>query len=229
MVFLYILLGILAFFSLIMFIPVKLGVQYREKAELYLKILFIKIKLSPRKKKVNLKKYTPHAMEKARKKKIKAQIKKEKRLAKKKASKTKTTSNSDKKKMSKLKEIFSHPTDIPSFITDIYDIISTVTGKFSKRLKIKIVNFNINIGSDNAAKTAILYGGVCAGINALITLLVHHTRYNENDNDNISVIPDFTSEKTVCDIHLQISLRPGQVFTFLFSALPEIFRIVDYI
>lgn len=227
MVFLYILLGILLFFSLIMFIPVKLGIQYKEKAELYLKILFVKIKLSPRKKKVNLKKYSHHAMEKARKKKIKQQIKKEKKLAKKNAARSKA--NTKEKKVSKLRDIFTHPTDIPAFLTDVYDIISTVTGKFSKRLKIKIVNFNVNLGSDNAAKTAILYGAVCAGINTLITVLVHHTRYNENDNDNISVIPDFTSEKTVCDIHLQISLRPGQVFTFLFSALPEIFRIVDYI
>ena len=224
MVFLYILLGILALFLLIMFIPVKLGIQYNEKAELYLKIFFVKIKLSPRKKKVNLKKYSPRAMEKARKKQIKKRIKEEKKLVKKAGKKKKAE-----KKPSKLKEIFSHPTDIPSFITDVYDILSIVTDKFTKRLKVRILSLNIDIGSDNAARTAILYGSVCAGVNALLSSLVHFTRYDENDNDNITVTPNFISEKTVCDVHLQVSLRPGQVFTFIISVIPEIFRVLDYI
>ena len=89
MVFLYILLGILALFLLVMFIPVKLGIQYNEKAELYLKIFFVKIKLSPRKKKVNLKKYSPRAMEKARKKQIKKRIKEEKKARQKSGQKEK--------------------------------------------------------------------------------------------------------------------------------------------
>lgn len=225
MLFLYILLGILAFFVLIMFIPVKFGVQYKENAEIYLKVLFIKIKLSPRKKKVNIKKYSPRAMEKARRKKIKQQIKKEQKLIKKSNKKKKNTE----KKVSKIKDILSHPTDLPSFITDIYDILSIVTDKFTKRLKIKILSCNVDIGSDNAAKTAILYGSVCAGINALLSALVQFTRYNEKDNENITVTPNFISEKTVCDVHLQVSLRPGQLFTFLISSIPEIFRILDYI
>ncbi len=224
MTFLYVLLGILIFLILVMFIPVKFGIQYKEKAEIYLKILFVKIKLSPRKKKVNLKKYSPRAMEKARQKKIKKQIKQEQKLIKK-AGKKKNTEE----KPSKIKEILSHPTDIPSFITDVYDILSIVTDKFTKRLKVRILSCNIDIGSDNAAKTAILYGSVCAGINGLLSALVHFTRYNEKDNENITVTPDFTSEKTVCDVHLQVALRPGQVFTFLISAIPEIFRILDYI
>lgn len=204
-----------------MLIPVKFGIQHREKTELYLKILFIKIKLSPRKKKVKIKKYSPRAMEKAEKKERKKRLKEEKKLLK--------PSKAKEKPPSKIKEIFRHPTDIPAFITDIYDILSILLSKFTKRLKIRILNCSISLGSDNAAKTAILYGSVCAGINALITALVQFTKYNENDNDNIAVTPDFTSEKTECDIHLQVSLRPGQLFTFLFSAIPEIFRVLDYI
>ena len=102
MVFLYISLGILAFFTLIMFIPVKFGIQYKENAEIYLKVLFIKIKISQKKKKVNIKKYSPRAMEKARQKKIKKQIKKEQKLIKKSNKKKKNAE----KKVSKTQLVF---------------------------------------------------------------------------------------------------------------------------
>ena len=157
MLWLYILLGIVIFFTLILLIPVKLDISSTDKTELYLKILFIKIKLSPRKKKINIKKYSPKAMEKARKKAEKKALAKQKKILKKKVKPQKTKE----KKPSKIKEIFKHPTDIPAFVTDVYDIISILVGKFSKRIKINVKSCNVIIGTDNAAKTAIVYGAVC--------------------------------------------------------------------
>ena len=225
MLWLYILLGIIIFFTLILLIPVKLDISSTDKTELYLKILFVKIKLSPRKKKINIKKYSPKAMEKARKKAEKKALAKQKKILKKKLKPQKTKE----KKPSKIKEIFKHPTDIPAFVTDVYDIISILVGKFSKRIKINVKSCNIVIGTDNAAKTAIVYGAVCAGINALLSLLVQFTNYDERDTENINISPDFTSEKIQSSIYVRITLRPGQLFTFLFSVLPEIFRVLDYI
>lgn len=225
MTWLYILLGIIIFFTLILLIPVKIDISSSDKTELYLKILFFKIKLSPRKKKIKIKKYSVKAMEKARKKEEKKALAKQKKILKKKVKPQKVKE----KKPSKIKEIFMHPTDIPAFITDIYDILSIIVGKFSKRVKINIKECDISLGTDNAAKTAILYGGVCAGINTLLSLLVQFTNYDDRDTENINVVPNFTSDKTNFNIYLRVSLRPGQLLTFVFSILPQIFRVLQYV
>lgn len=227
MVYLYILIGILAFFLLVLFIPVSLGLTVKEQTGLYVKIGFIKIGILPKKKKkLNIKKYTPKALQKKQEALKRKEEKKRLKKAKKKQKKKVSTTGKNKSKMAK---IFSSPSEVPEFLSDAADLIVLLTSKFSRRLKVRILSCNIRIGSDNAAKTALLYGGICSGINALSAFLSQFTRYDDKDMENVNVYPDFLYEKLECEIHIRISLRPGQIFTFLFSALPEILRIYDYL
>ncbi len=227
MVYLYILIGILIFFILILFVPVSLGLTVNEQTGLYVKIGFIKIGILPKKKKkLNIKKYTPKALQKKQEALKRKEEKKRLKKAKKKQKKKVSTTNKNKSRIAK---IFSSPSEMPDFLSDAADLIVLLTSKFSRRLKVRILSCNIRIGSDNAAKTALLYGGICSGINALSAFLSQFTRYDEKDIENVNVYPDFLYEKLECEIHIRISLRPGQIFTFLFSALPEILRIYDYL
>lgn len=227
MVYLYILIGILAFFLLVLFIPVSLGLTVKEQTGLYVKIGFIKIGILPKKKKkLNIKKYTPKALQKKQEALKRKEEKKRLKKAKKKQKKKVSTTGKNKSKMAK---IFSSPSEVPGFLSDAADLIVLLTSKFSRRLKVRILSCNIRIGSDNAAKTALLYGGICSGINALSAFLSQFTRYDDKDMENVNVYPDFLYEKLECEIHIRISLHPGQIFTFLFSALPEILRIYDYL
>lgn len=227
MVYLYILLGILAFILLVLFIPVSIGLTVKEATGLYVKVGFIKIGILPKKKKkLNVKKYTPKALQK---KQEALKRKEEKKLLKKAKKKQKKKVSTTGKNKSKIAKIFSSPSEIPEFLSDAADIMILLTSKFSRRLKIRIMSCNIRIGSDNAAKTALLYGSICSGINALSALLTQFTRFDDRDIENVNVYPDFLYEKLDCEIHIRFSLRPGQIFTFLFSALPEILRIYDYL
>lgn len=227
MVWLYILLGILALFLIILFIPVSVGITAGDKLTVYLKVAFIKIGLVPKKKKkLNVKKYTPSAL--AKKEAALKRKEEKKRLKKAKKKKKKKVSTTGKNK-SKIAKTFSAPSEIPDFLSDAIDILTILSSKFTRRLKVRILRCCVRVGSDNAAKTALLYGGICSGINAFAAMLTQFTRFDPSDTENISVYADFLYEKLDYDLHLRISLRPGQIFTFLFSALPEIFRIYDYL
>ncbi len=209
-----------------MLIPVAVGINVEKEMEVYLKIAFFRFRIIPKKrKKINLKKYTPEALakaeEKRKKKEEKKRLKKEKKNKKKKKSANKNAS--------KLSSTLKSPTQLPALISDVIDIVSILSVKFFRKLKVNILNFKIRVGSDNAAKTALLYSGICTAVNSILALLCQFTKYDERDIENLEVHPDFLYEKTDVNIHILFTLRPGQAFTFLFSALPEIFRILDYL
>ena len=93
--------------------------------------------------------------------------------------------------------------------------------KIKKYLKIKIYKANINIGADDAYKTAQLY----ANINQAAYYL-HEIIYN-NFNlkvKNINISPDFLSEKVDFDIDIKISMKLGAGFNIAISGAMEFLR-----
>ena len=140
--------------------------------------------------------------EKQARKDEKARLKAEKKRLKKKKEKIideaeKTAKKAEKSPAEKIEAIF----ELISFILDEFP-------RLASYIRTEVRELKINVGSPDAAKTAELYGGICAVSSALLELLDCKTRLKAYDSGDVAVNADFFSEKTsaVADITMAISL-----------------------
>lgn len=196
---LIILFSILILIALILLIRIKVIIDYRgEDIKLKLRILGIPIKLLPRnqkKKKIKLSDYSYKKRQKALQKKPK-NVKKKKEVA-------------------KVKEKPSITEAIPT----IADIVKYLMKKFFGHLRIDVTEIKITVGTDDAAKTAIMFGIVNQAAAALFDLLSTITNVKKNKKNEIAVYADFTSDKTVININLGFSLRVWHLFSIALGTL----------
>ena len=87
-----------------------------------------------------------------------------------------------------------------------------------KRLKIKTTKIIIAVGSDDAAKTAMLYAGVNNLVIAIVAFLDNYRKLKNLKKSNIVVSADFVSEKCSADIEISFSLRVWQIIEVLFAS-----------
>ncbi len=211
---LIILLSLLLLLVGLMLLKIKLTVEASENAELYLKILFFKIKLYPKKqKKIKLKDRTKKSLmrkeQKQKRRAQKKQRKKEKTALKKKQKAQESTKETPKKKKS------------VGEIVDLVGLIGKLTGaffsRFSRRLRLDITKVHITVGTEDAATTAIYYGAICSGVDVLLSILDNTTNISPKEKRDILVNADFLSSKTELDIKLSASLRVWHLFDILLS------------
>ena len=108
------------------------------------------------------------------------------------------------------------PDTAPEMIEQLYDMLSVIVEKFARRLHIKFFTLDATIGSDNAAKTAILYGGACSAAGMIASLLSQYTDA-KNKKNGIRIAPDFLAEKTAVSADVSAKIYVGGVFTYLFE------------
>lgn len=116
---------ILLIIVMILFLPVHVTAAVKDEAKVFLRILFVRIKLFPMKEKPKKKKKNRSQSRKSQRK------KRRKREGKR---------------------------DIPSLVRSVADILGVFLRQFSKHVKIRVLRYKIIIGTDDAAKTALLYG-----------------------------------------------------------------------
>ncbi len=94
-------------------------------------------------------------------------------------------------------------------------------GKFHLRVR----KLHIRIGTDDAAKTAILYGVVVQSASYLLAWIDSHILHVERDDGALRIEPNYLEAKVraevdiVCSVHLSAALRIG--VRMLFSYLTE--------
>lgn len=93
--------------------------------------------------------------------------------------------------------------DTADFLQNLFREIFTLLGHSEKSIKIKRFSVDISVSSQDAAQTALLYGGLCAGIYPVCSFILKKIKHN-NKNITISVRPDF--DKTVCEYDVKILL-----------------------
>ena len=153
-------------------------------------------------KEIRLKDYTPRRIRKRRKK---AHIKK--RIAAEKAALRKKRIKDSKLSMKNLRlvRLLLH------LIRDIYrPIISAI--------RIRVDRLFVSVGTEDAAKTAILYGVAAQGAAYILALLDSFTKTRIN-NEETAVIADFTATKTVTDIKIRILISPLRIIGLYIKAL----------
>lgn len=176
----------------ILFLKVRLCIIFDKELSAHLKILFFKHNLFPEKKEpLNPKDYSLKKLEK-----------KQKRIKKKK------TANSEQTQDKKITQI--------SDVLDIVKIIlENVMSPFGKYLKVEIAKIYVKVATNDAAKTATVYGLISQSVAYIIEILSNLTNVNVKKKNSIEVVPDFLSEKSEAKINITLCLRGWHAFSLV--------------
>lgn len=192
---------------LVTFLPVTLTVKYREGLSAEISVLAIKRRLYPKeKKKIRVSDYSKKNIEKRRKKALKKRLKAEKKRQKKQKPQNSGAPAPSAKKRGLVESIEL-----------IKELLSVLIPNTAKRVKIKATKIIINVATDDAAKTALLFPAVNGAVLGLVTYLDDASKFRGLDRSSISVNADFVSQKTTADIDISFSLRGKHILEILFA------------
>ena len=187
MIFLKILGAILLLLFLILIIPVRIRIVYDQSVRAYIPVLFFKIGLYPRRKRLK-----PMSKKKYEK------LKKPKKESKKEQKKKKPAETKEKAKLS--------VSDIFGLIGEVTEAAGDILKKITNYLRVKIHALKIVISTDDAAKTAIAYGAVSGAAGSLMTMLGDKCRIKYPSRAETGVECDYLSGNCSfkCDILFSI-------------------------
>ena len=225
---------IVAIFVALFTIRVRVNLEMNDELHLSLIAFGVKINILPKKpKKYKLGDYTPKkiakrdkkAAEKAKKKAEAAKAKQASKAARKKQksdSESKLT-KADKKAL-KARKKAARPA-IPDMISLFGRILKIFfSGLFSK-FHFHVARIKIDVGSDNAATTAMMCVGIRTALRPVLNFLAKHSNLHGMRNAEISVTPNYLSEEIKADVKLGFSTSLGGIlgvviragFSFLFG------------
>ncbi len=184
MTFLYIILGIIFFFTSILSVPLHITVGYDDKIHLSIRYLFAKINLLPAK--------------------AKPKKEKPKKEAATKEEKPKTESPKEKKPNPLLEMVKANGYDgMMTVLSNLARIFKIYGGKLFKSVVFDEIYLYICVGTGDAAATAIKYGQICQKVYPIMGFLCSNNVVKKYD---IDVDSDFLANKTegefFFDMHL---------------------------
>ena len=209
---LIVILSVALLISLLLSTKVLLHIRYEESLTVYLRVLFVKIRLYPSKKE---KKKHPHSMSKRKAQKIKDSLQKKPK-------------EEPKKRKSKKKEKEKEPKEAPDLISIISIITSFVKSflrLFAGSVRIRSSRLHIVVATEDAADTAIAYGALTQAINLLFPMLdgiktfKHLPRGKE-----LSVRADFLSDTSKIDADVELYIRVGSALKAVCLAAIRAFK-----
>ncbi len=116
------------------------------------------------------------------------------------------------------------PLNLPERITLIGALVKRFYELTSGRIKIRIKKLHITVSTDDAAKTAILYGAVCEATAMLLGLVNDGYTRIKYKKDAVAIVPDYISGK--CDAKIDVICSVSLVRAFVvLGSLVESHRI----
>ena len=189
MIALYVILSVFAVVFVLLLLPVRLSLTFQDELSLSASYLFLRFPIYPKEKEVRLSKYTQRKLKK-RKKKLKKKKQIERISATKKAKKPKPT----------LKQRLRQLRLILYILKNVYkNVLSAV--------HVRVKRLYVRVGTDDAAKTAILYGIAAQSTSYLLTLLHDHTKTTVK-RGGADVIADFCGTESALDVDIVFSVKP---------------------
>ena len=213
MIALYIIGGMLLFFVFILSLKATVTVAYRDEVALSVRVLFLKIRILPKKEK----KKGPHAMSEKQAQKIKKKLRK-KQQKKAEAKQKKQEKKQAKKEAPKEKKKKSLA-DILDMIVLIRTLLAKIIKTFFGHLRIDIVRLKIRVATGDAATTALAYGTVTQAVNLLFPVLEKTKNFSTPKKRDIDIVADFAGEEMEADVEFSFSLRVWHLFHAAFAAL----------
>lgn len=184
--------GVLLFFVWLFTRKLHIGAGFADDPFLYVRILFLKLRLPPEK--------AAHTEENP---------------------KEQTTEKGRKKKAKKEKEKAALPKKaVGEYITIFTDALKELVHKLKKYLFLERYIIKADIGTDDAAKTAILYGAASNAAAQLWMLVCSLKRRTRNPKLIYTEIkPDFIAEQTDFYADIELSIRLWQILSLGMTAL----------
>lgn len=212
---LYVILGIIAFFVILLSIKFAVTVHYEGDVAVSIKWLFIKINILPKHEKKPKK-------EKKKKEKKKKDTKEEE--PKQEDEKIKEPK---KKKGDNMFVRFYKNRGVDGVVQLLKDAVAALGGMFGRigrAFTFEELYIALKVGGKDSADTAIKYGEICAGAFPAMGLFVNKARVKKY---SIDITPDFIFNQTEARLHTQISLRPIKLINAVFVLVFELlFKVV---
>lgn len=205
--------SILLFLALIIFVPLTATLVYDTEFKAYARVLFVRVKVFPRKKK---KKRGPHSMSRRKAARILASI--EKKKQKKALKKKKKQLKKKEKEENEGKKSFS---DILNTISSITSLASDALKRFGKRFHVRIAVMQINVATPDAAQTAITYGAIEAALSQLYATLGQSKNFKLPKASKFFLNADFSKTETSAKIKIHFSFS---IFALLAAAIGALLK-----
>ena len=183
---LMVVLGIMLFFFILLLCPVHVSMHFEDELSAKVRYLFISYKIFPRPKK--------------------AEAEKEEKVQEK-----KETDNDAK---SRIRGIIKQK-GLSGFLNIIKEFASIATGtakKLFSHMVIDYISTDISVADEDAAQTAILFGGVCAVVYTPIGVLVNNVKCKQY---HINIVPNFQAK--ACKIRFDFKAHILLLFLVSFS------------
>lgn len=97
--------------------------------------------------------------------------------------------------------------DIVALVKLLIEIAKKVLEKTWRYIRIKIERYDITVGTDDAAKTALIYGGVSQATSYLFTLLDETAHFRVKRKAPVNVGVDFLAAETKASVQMDFCLR----------------------
>ncbi len=109
---------------------------------------------------------------------------------------------------------------VPEYIEIFTDALKETVGKLKKYLYLEKYILKADIGTEDAAQTALIYGATCTAASSLWSLVCSLKRRTKKPSlIQTEIKPDFISEKTDFYADIVISIRIWQVLSLGMTAL----------
>lgn len=219
----WIILGILAFFIALFGIRVRVTIEMQEELSLKVWAFGKTIRILPKKqKKYKISSYTPRKIAKRDRKAARKAAKKAERNAAKRAEKSKKKSEESKLtpaeiKARKAKKKASRP-PLPDMISLLLKVLKLFFGSFFAKFHFHVAKIHINIGSSDAATTALLWCAVSSALKPILILIDKKSNLHGMRNADIKITTDYLSDEIKADIKLAFSMSIGALLGVLFKA-----------
>jgi hypothetical protein len=200
---LWIALGIFAFFFLIFIIPIHVMVGLTDNVSVMVRVLFLKIPILPKEKK----------------KKSKDKDKKKKPKEKKKKKKEKPDKKEKKKKKDKKNKNKKNISDIVGLVQVLLDTVVALFKRLGRNFKIRVHAYEICVASEEAAKTAVMYGAVKTLSETIFLRLEDSINFKIVKGAPMGVYADFLEEKFKANVKIDFSISIAGVFGVLIAAI----------
>lgn len=127
------------------------------------------------------------------------------------------------KEIEEVKKKYKSQKGVIELIVYIVDIIKAALREFLRYAKLKICYINVSIATDDAAKTALVYGAVSGVIYTVLEFFDTFLMINKNYK-KISVIPDFSSETSTANVKIILKLKPIHALLALMHLSPVLVK-----
>lgn len=217
-------LSVLALLVLLFTVRARVRLIFHDELSLTVSFLGLKLFSLPQKeKKYKLSDYTPKKIAKRDKKKAKKEAKKAAKKKVKQAEQAKKKAERQKlSKAEKKAQKATKPTSSDT-VSLFSGIIKLFFGRFFGKAHFHVAKIRINVGSSDAATTAMLYCAVCTAIKPILILLDKHSNLHGMKNADINISADYLREDIEFDVDLAFSMSIGAILgvllRVLFSAL----------